>query len=375
MLETQMRTWAEVSLGNIEHNYREIRRFLPEGCRFLGVVKADAYGHGAVEVARRLTEAGADYLGVACLDEAVQLRREGLRLPILILGHTPPPFADRLAELDLTQAVESGEQGLALAESLGGGKMLKIHLKLDTGMGRLGFLSDTDRDLQDAVRVMKSPKLIPEGVFTHFAVSDEPESSYTAEQFGRFTAAVQRLEESSGCRFLLRHCANSGAVINYRETCMDMVRPGLLTYGLYPAAERGGLDLRPAMELKARISAVTRHKKGDTISYGRIFTAERDCMLAVIPVGYADGLHRVLSGKMDFLIHGTRVPQVGRICMDMCMADVTGLPEVVAGDVATVFGSSDGAVLPVEEQARKAGTISYELVCAVSGRVPRVYRG
>lgn len=374
MLEAQMRTWAEISLGNIEHNYREIRRVLPEGCRFLGVVKADAYGHGAAEVARRLAEAGADYLGVACLREAEQLRQEGLRIPILILGHTPPCFAERLAELDLTQAVASGQQGIALAENLDGGRMLKVHLKLDTGMGRLGFLWDEDRDLQDAIWVMKNPKLIPEGVFTHFAVSDEPESDYTAEQFRRFTAAVQRLEEGSGRRFLLRHCANSGAVVNFRETCMDMVRPGLLTYGLYPSAERGGLDLRPAMELKACVSAVTRHKKGDSISYGRIFTAERDCVLAVIPVGYADGLHRVLSGKMDFLIHGTRVPQVGRICMDMCMADVTGLPNVAVGDIATVFGSSGGAVLPVEEQARKAGTISYEMVCAVSGRVPRIYR-
>jgi alanine racemase len=373
MWDAQKRTWARVSLDNIEHNYREIRRVLPADCRFMAVVKADAYGHGAAEVSRRLESAGADYLGVACLDEAAELRRAGLRLPILILGNTPPVYADDLADLNVAQAVADEEQGLALAENLRSGKSLRVHIKLDTGMGRLGFRAKNGEDLAGAGRVMTCPGLIPEGVFTHLAVSDEFGNGFTAEQSARFLAAVRALEEGAGRSFKIKHCANSGAVVNYKELCMDMVRPGLLTYGLYPAAERGGLSLRPAMELKARVAAVARHKKGDTVSYGRTFTAQRDCTLAVIPVGYADGLHWVLSGKMDVLLRGVRVPQVGRICMDMCMLDVTELPGAAVGDVATVFGRDGDAVLPVEEQAEKAGTISYEMVCAVSKRVPRVY--
>jgi alanine racemase len=275
--------------------------------------------------------------------------------------------------MDVTQAVADAAQGLGLAHCLGGGKKLKIHLKLDTGMGRLGFCAADPAALREAAQVMDCPALIPEGVFTHFAVSDEPDGGrYTGEQAERFLTAVRTLEQG-GRRFEIRHCANSGAVVNYRQYCLDMVRPGLLTYGLFPGPGRGGLDLRPAMEWKARVAAVTEHKSGDTISYGRTYTAPCDCRLAVVPVGYADGLHRVLSGKMDFLIGGHRAPQVGRICMDMALADVTALPDVKDGDVATVFGHSGGAFLPVEEQAEKAGTISYETVCAVAKRVPRVY--
>jgi len=208
-------------------------------------------------------------------------------------------------------------------------------------------------------------------VFTHFAVSDEPEESFTLEQFARFTKAVDELENETGRSLGIRHCANSGAVVNFRETCLDMVRPGLLLYGLYPGAERGGLDLKPVMRLLTRVAEITEHHAGDTISYGRIFTCERDMRLAVIPVGYADGLHRSLSGKFDVLINGKRAHQVGRICMDMCMVDVTDMPEVKTGDIVTVFGDEPEAT----ELADIAGTISYELLCAISPRVPRVYIG
>ena len=221
----------------------------------------------------------------------------------------------------------------------------------------------------DAIRTL--PGLDPEGIFTHFAVSDMDGAdyeAYTREQFGVFTHVLDALA-AKGRTFRIRHCANSGAVINYPEMHLDMVRPGLLLYGVFPAKETAGLDLRPAMSLYSRVSDVTHHHKGDTISYGRTFTCPRDMRLAVLPVGYADGLLRSLSGKGDVLLHGQRAPQVGRICMDMCMVDVTDIPEVQPGDVATIFGRD----LSVAEQADKAGTIPYELLCAMSQRVQRVY--
>ncbi|MDO4749466.1 MAG: alanine racemase [Eubacteriales bacterium] len=369
MLDIQKRTWAEIDLGAIENNYKVIRREFPAECRFLGVVKADAYGHGAVPVAKRLEALGAEYFGVACIDEAAQLRAAGITKPILILGPTPAVYADMLADLDVTQAVDSEEQGLKLSQALSAGKTLRIHLKLDTGMGRVGFRAAEEERLMAAVRIMALPNLEAEGVFTHFAVSDEPDGvEYTHEQYDRFAAAIKLLEEASGRQLAIRHCANSGAVVNYREYGLDMVRPGLLTYGYYNG-DRKGLDLKPAMALRSRVAAVTKHRAGDTISYGRTFTATRDCTLAVVPVGYADGLHRCLSNRMEMMVNGKRVPQVGRICMDMCMADVTELDNVQPGDVVTIFGPE----LSVDEQAALAGTISYEMVCSVSRRVPRVY--
>lgn len=370
------RTWAEISLGALRHNCEELRRALPAGCTFLGVVKADAYGHGAVPAAAALREAGCGYLAVACPEEALELRREGETLPILILGASAAEAAPVLAENGITQAVECREKGLALSAALRPGQRLKIHIKLDTGMGRLGFRAEDAGALAGAAEVMGRENLLAEGVFTHFAVSDEPATgdAFTRAQFARFTAAADALERLAGKKFTLRHCANSGAVLYYRDAgfCLDMVRPGLLTYGVYPAAERGGLTLRPVMALRTRVAAVTHHRRGDTISYGRTFTAERDCTLAVLPVGYADGLLRCLSGKLDVLLGGRRCPQVGRICMDMCMADVTEVPGTAPGDVATVFGSDGDAVIPVEELAEKAGTIPYEILCAVSARVPRI---
>jgi len=228
-----------------------------------------------------------------------------------------------------------------------------------------------------AAAVFALENLDVEGVFTHFAVSDEPAAGeeYTLGQFDLFTRRVREIEARSGKTFRLRHCANSGAVLHYRDRGfgLDMVRPGLLTYGVYPDENHGGLELWPVMSVRSRVAAVTHHKKGDTISYGRTWTAERDCTLAVLPMGYADGLHRTLSGKLEVLLHGRRAKQVGRICMDMCMVDVTDLPPVQVGDVATLFGTDGEASISVDEVAAKAGTISYEILCAMSPRVPRVY--
>ena len=372
MANEDKRTWAEIDLGRLYHNYREVRRVLPEGCRFAGLCKANAYGHGAVTIAKRLEEIGADYIAVSCYEEAAELRSAGLKMPILLLAPSPAFLAPDIARLDVQQAIGDIDCARGMSRALAGtGLTLRCHIKLETGMGRTGFAVESEREMADVRELLTLPGLEPTGVFTHFAVSDEPEESFTLEQFARFTKAVDELENET-CRSLgIRHCANSGAVVNFRETCLDMVRPGLLLYGLYPGAERGGLDLKPVMRLLTRVAEITEHHAGDTISYGRIFTCERDMRLAVIPVGYADGLHRSLSGKFDVLINGKRSHQVGRICMDMCMVDVTDMPEVKTGDIVTVFGDEPEAT----ELADIAGTISYELLCAISPRVPRVYIG
>ena len=371
MNDLKKRTWAEVSLGAIEHNYRAMREKLVPGTKYMGIVKANAYGHGAIPVARRLSQIGCDYLAVACLDEAVQLRQGGIDLPILILGYTPPAYAADLAEYNITQAVGSLEMAQALSHGLAGtGKTLKVHFKLETGMGRTGFRVYGDGDISAPARAMALPNLMPEGVFTHFCVSDGDENvrDFTYTQLERFKTACQAIETRAGRTFEIHHSTNSGAMISFPDAYLDMVRPGVALYGLYPGPDHGDIDLIPAMELKTRVACVERHEPGDTISYGRTFTVERPSQIAVLPIGYADGLHRTLSNKLTVSINGRKVPQVGRICMDMCMADVTGL-DVKPGDEVEIFGRT----MPCGDVADLCGTIHYELVCAVSPRVPRVY--
>ena len=371
MNDTTKRTWAEVSLGAIEHNYRAMRAKLPEGCRFLGVVKADAYGHGAVKVGKLLEELGCEYLAVACLDEARELRAAEICTPILILGYTPAEYAPELEELSITQAVGSLSYAEALSRALAGtDRMLRVHLKIETGMGRTGFRAWEEEYVSAAAQAATLPNLEAEGVFTHFCVSDGEEEvrDFTYTQLERFQTACANLEERTGRAFAIHHCTNSGAMHAFPETYMDMVRPGVSLYGMYPGPVRENIALIPAMTLKTRVAYVEEHFPGDTISYGRTFTVEQPSRIAVLPIGYADGLHRTLSGRLEVCINGHVVPQVGRICMDMCMVDVTGL-DVQPGDEAEIFGRR----MPIDDVAEKAGTIHYELTCAVSPRVPRVY--
>lgn len=363
------RAWSEVNLAALEHNYREIRSKIPKNCRFLGIVKADAYSHGAVRISQELERLGADYLAVACLDEAIALRNAGIKMPIMILGTTSAEYAQELVKFDITQTVCSLAMAKLLSKELCG-KTLKVHYKIDSGMGRLGFPLETAAS--DITNALKLPGLEAEGIYSHFAVADEFGDEFTAKQFALFLDTVEEIERESGQHFKIKHCANSGAVINYRNTCLDMIRPGLALYGHYPAGEHGELDLKPVLEFKARISAINEHKAGDTISYGRVYTLNKPAKIAVIGVGYADGLQRALSGKMDVLVNGKRARQVGRICMDMCMIDVTDI-ECSDGDVVTIFGTDKGETVSVDELAELAGTISYELLCALSRRVPRLY--
>ena len=378
-MKTLKRTWAEVSLDNLEHNYRAIKNHIPEGCRFLGVMKADAYGHGAVPLSHALCELGAEYLAVSNLEEAIQLRRGGVRAPMLILGYTPASFADTMVFMDITQEVHSLEYAKELDTALAGTNyILNVHLKLDTGMTRIGFFAyDHERTLPELLEVCGLPHLHVEGVFTHFCVADSkaPEDeAFTRTQYARFTAMLDVLA-AHGIRPELRHCASSGATILYPELALDMVRPGIATYGHAPSEDAEGiLDLRPLMTVRTTVAQLREIPAGTSISYGRTYTAERDMRVAVLPIGYADGLLRGLSGKVSFRIRGRMARSVGRICMDMCMVDVSEIPEIRVGDEAALFGyDTDGTLLPCERIAQQAGTISYEILCGISKRIPRIY--
>ena len=370
-LDPMARSWAEIRLDNLEHNFLTLQNRLPAGCLCLGVVKADSYGHGALPVARRLQALGCGYLAVATPLEAAQLREGGVTLPILILGPSPAACAPDLAALNVTQAVGSLEQAKAMSAHLREGQTLKVHAKLETGMGRTGFPAEGPGS-EELPAAMALPGLDFEGAFTHFAMADVPGDPYTAEQYARFREAVARAEASSGKRFRLVHCANSGAVIHTpEEYACGMARPGIALYGCFPDGETEGMDLRPVMALKSRVAAITFHRAGDTIGYGRTYVCPRDMRVAVLPLGYADGLRRSLSNDLEVELCGVRVRQIGRICMDLCMLDVTDLPQAEAGSVATVFGG----LVSVDELAEKTGTISYELCCNVSPRIPRIYLG
>lgn len=372
----ERRVWAEIDLNHLEHNYRTLRAMLPEGCKLLASVKADAYGHGAVPVARRLEKMGVDYLSVACLDEGMELREAGIQLPILILGFTDPTWTKELLQYNLTQTVFDADMAAALSRAAGKeGKPLRVHMKADTGMTRLGFLCD-ERDMEATVETMTGlyalPNLAWEGIFTHFSDADGSEE-YTMLQFTRFLDLLDKLAER-GVKFSIRHCAASAAVLNYPCTYLDMVRPGISIYGHYPASSCEGLDgpgLEPLMTLKARVAAVKMVPKGTAVSYGRMCTLDRDSKLAVISIGYGDGLPRKCSNALRVWVGDGFAPIVGRVCMDMCMADVTDLPDVRPGDEVEIYGSH----VPIENAAALAETIQYELLCNVNKRVPRVYFG
>ena len=374
MESTLKRTWAEIDLDHLTHNYETIRRHVGERVKLLGVVKADGYGHGAVEIAKRLEQLGAGYLAVSNIDECEELRDSGVTLPILMLGFTPADQTERILQLHMTQAVQSydiakefSDRALAL-----GGKMT-VHVKLDTGMGRLGFQCDDahfDASLRDILKILTLPGLDVEGVFTHFCVSDEAADEcveFTKIQHDRFLRMIDAVETQGNFRFRLHHCCNAGGIASYPEWAWDMVRCGIILYGTGDLAERMGM--KPVMTVKTTVSTIKDFDPDTSISYGRQFFTTRPSRIAVLPIGYADGLFRALSGKLRVLTPYGEAQQVGRICMDMCMIDVTDLPQLKVGDEIEVFGEHQ----LIETAAKQCGTISYELLCAVSKRVPRYY--
>lgn len=368
---SRARTWAEIDLDALAHNYRALRSNLEPGCKFVGVVKANAYGHGALPIARKLEELGTEYLAVACLAEAIELREGGINAPILILGGTPVELAEELTRYRLTQTLFDLDTAKAYSQvALKAGASIKVHIKADTGMGRLGFVGG--RRVEDILTACALPGLEPEGLFTHFADADGSEE-YTMAQFTDFLDLRDALK-TRGRSFAINHCAASASMLHYPCTHLDMVRPGIALYGHYPDEGAVGLDgpgLVPVMTLKTRVAAVRELPAGASVSYGRTRTLGRASRLAVLPIGYADGLHRGLSNRMEVLFPQGRAPVLGRVCMDLCMADVTDLEGIYPGDVAEVFGQA----LALEDKADMLGTISYELLTSVAPRVPRVYRG
>ncbi len=378
MVDFLKRTWAQINLDAVCSNYRQIAASLSPDCRVMAIVKADAYGHGAGFVSRALRDAGASWFGVSNLDEALQLRQDGIDENILILNFTPPSEVQRLASYRIIQTVFNYDYAKKLSQAaVSAGVTLKIHIKLDTGMTRIGFFCQSANDYGTIIREIKAVCMLPglehEGIFTHFAVADETkDDEFTKNQFNMFLKVIDGLK-SCGVHFALRHCCNSAATLRFADMHLDMVRPGLILYGLIPAPCLDGLlPLQPAMELKTVVSMIKTVPDGTPVSYGRTYKTKEPAKLATLPIGYADGFSRAMSNRANMLICGRRAPVVGRVCMDQCMLNISEIDDAKEGAVVTVFGR-DGDFIPVEEFARLSGTINYETVCLIGKRVPRIF--
>lgn len=367
-------TYVQVNLDNLIHNFDEIRRNIKEGTMIMPVIKANGYGHGSVELGKLYKEIGAERLAVSLLNEGVELRRAGINGPLMILNYTPSYQMDTVVANDLIQSIYRYEDAFNLSKVAGEmGKIVKIHIKIDSGMGRVGFLPNDD-SVNDIIRISKLSNLEIEGIFTHFAKADETDKSFTRLQFDRFMKIVANLEKE-GLSIPIKHVSNSAAIIDHPEYNLDLVRPGIMLYGYYPSFEvdMNRIHLKPAMTLKAIISNVKDVEKDTGISYGHIYHTERKSKIATVPIGYADGYSRLLSKKAEAFIKGKIVPVVGRICMDQLMLDVTDVEDVKPGDEIVFFGEGVRGYPSVDEVSEKLGTINYELVCMMGRRLPRVY--
>ncbi|HHU08097.1 MAG TPA: alanine racemase [Clostridiaceae bacterium] len=373
----QQRTYARVDLSALRNNYRSYKPYMGSETGFIAVIKSDAYGHGAVPCAQVAIEEGATMLAVAALSEAVILREAGIReIPLLILGYTDPNLTEYLLAYDLIQTVIDSGSGLEYAKQATKiGKKLTVHIKLDTGMTRIGF-STVPQELKasadEIVGLKNQESLILEGLFTHLATA-ESDPAYATFQYQSYQRMNKELTER-GVGFRYRHVCNSAGMILYPDMQLDLVRPGITQFGSYPTdAFKKLLPLRPVMNLYSRVVQTRNVDTGTGVSYSLRWKAPGPSKLAVIPIGYADGLHRLLSNRASFLINGKLAPVVGSICMDRCMVDITDIPETKVGDRVLIFGADETGSIPVETVAQQAETISYEILCAVSPRVMRVY--
>lgn len=364
---TTQRVRVQIETRKIQENYLHLKSLVPEDCRVLAVVKADAYGHGAVEVCKLLYEKGCHYFAVACIEEALHLRENGIKGNILILGNTDPSYAKQLEEYDLIQTVDTP----AYAEALAANGNVRVHVKVDTGMSRLGLYCHKEADIpkvsSDIKRISSSKGITVEGIFTHFADSDGETEAFTYRQYGLFSALLEKLKEM-GVDTGIRHCCNSAGILRFPMMHLDMVRAGLVLYGLMPSSYVNDPKLQPAMKLIARVSAVNTLQPGDAVSYGGIFKAKETMRAAVLSIGYADGLSRALSENLSVTINGKNAKLIGRICMDLCIADLGDIP-CKAGDEAVIFDTPE----KIEEIASKLGTINYEVLCSLKKRVAIEY--
>ncbi|ACB83905.1 alanine racemase [Natranaerobius thermophilus] len=364
-------TFSEINLDNLSYNFNRIREHV-NNKKIMGIIKADGYGHGAVEIAEELLNQGVDYLGVAILDEAVELRKAGIAAPILILGYTPVEHVDVCLKYGITPTIYTYEMAEALSQTARKmGKTAFVHVKIDTGMGRIGIAPENSAEF--VKNISKLPSLEVEGVFTHFSVADEEDKTYTQQQINSFEKALKMLEDE-GIEIPLKHAANSPATIDLPDAYFDMVRVGLALFGLYPSPHmKEKISLKPVMSLKTQVSHVKQVPKGTSISYGRKFITEDESIIGTLPVGYADGFTRLLSNIGEVIVNGKRVPIVGAICMDQCMFLGDDVPEIGIGDEVVIIGEQDGTQITVEDIADKLGTINYEIVTMVDKRVPRLY--
>ena len=368
--------WAEVDLGAVERNFAQVKRTVGEGTGALVVVKAEAYGHGLLAVSRRLVERGVDYLGVACVDEAVAIRKElgEVRVPILILGPVLPDEIDAILKYDLTQSVTDESLAKALQEA-GARKNAKVktHIKVDTGMGRVGVWHE---EAGDFIKWAKQQGALDvEGVFTHFSSAEEEDSTFTGEQINSFKKVLDKIDKS-GITVRYAHAANSMGLVGFKDAHLNLIRPGLIIYGMHPRPDvADSLKLEPALTLKSRIVFLKEVPEGRHISYGRTHTTSRVTKIATLAIGYGDGYPRALSNKAHCLVGGVRVPVVGNICMDHTMIDVGDVENVKVGDEVVLIGSQGSEKITAEEIATLAGTIPYEITCRISPRVARIYKG
>ncbi len=368
------RTWAEVDLDAIAHNMREIRRITDPKAQIMAVIKADGYGHGFLEVTKTLLENGADRLAVAIPQEGKQLRKRGIDVPVLILSATMEDDIDEIIDLDLTTNVFSYEFAEVISKAAQKKKKTaNVHIKLDTGMSRIGFvISDNNEEvINEILRISKLPYINIEGLFSHFSTSDEKDDTYTRLQFKRFMAIADELK-ARGLDIPIKHICNSAGVMMYPEMHLDMVRPGVILYGMYPSDEvdKSKLDLIPAMTLKSRISYVKEVEAGRGVSYGKEYITDRTTKIATVPIGYADGYLRKIAKHGEMIVHGVKVPIIGRICMDQCMIDVTDVHNIKRGDEVIIFGREG---VTIDDVAQWCETINYEISCTISKRIPRIY--
>lgn len=379
------RSWAEINLNNLEYNFLQIKKLVKEAmpsAKLLGVVKADAYGHGAVQVAHTLQRAGVDFFAVATAGEGVELREAGFTLPILVLGYVGDEDIPLLMEFDLAAALCDMDSAKAFSKAAQeSGKIIRVHIALNTGMTRVGFeTSNTAEDVKEILTALQLPGIEAEGIFTHFAVADTAGGEeFTALQYQRFADMCAELEKN-GIAPTYRHCANSGAILQNTKTfsaqlsdgMFNMVRAGIILYGYYPdSTTKKTIPLKQVMTIKARVAQVREVPTGESVGYGRTFTAEKPMRIAVFTMGYADGYPRCASNHISVVVGGKVVPTVGRICMDMSWADVTGM-DVKRGDEVIVFGEGP---ITADTLAEAANTISYEVLCDIGKRVPRIYIG
>lgn len=364
------RTWVEIDLDRLRKNFQAVKEKVNENREILVAVKADAYGHGAVEISKVLQKEGVDMFGVASVDEAVELKRAGIDRPIVILSPTTSDLISLMVENDFRANVSNLDyaEDLSVA-ALEIGKKTKVHIEVDTGMGRTGVLWSEALDFLAKIAGMEGIEM--EGIFTHFAVA-EKSPEFTQEQTDRFINLLDKLDRSE-IRIRLRHCANSAAILRYPHSYLNMVRPGLIVYGLFPSATSKSIDISPIMSFKTRVVHIQKIPKGNSISYGRSFFTQRDSVIATISVGYGDGYSRSLSNKGEAIIRGKRTKIVGTVCMDLTMVDCTEIDDLRLGDEVTLIGRDGDEEITPEEIADLIGTISYEVTSSIGPRVPRVF--